>query len=223
VSTGTAADKAEEKAPQKALRADAQRNRDKILDAARAAFRERGAACSLDEIAKRAGVGAGTLYRHFPTRDDLIDAVMRNWAERIEADAQAVVDSDLPAREALTEWFGRFVENVGIYQGAAHKLMSAMDDPASPIYKKCQVLVGANARVLDSVRDSLRPGVESREVMRLVSGVASVADSTGLSPDQAEPMLRIVLDGILVPQGVSEATTSAAVRSSDSAATPSPA
>jgi AcrR family transcriptional regulator len=208
---------------EKALRADAQRNRDRIIDAARAAFRERGAGCSLDDIARRAGVGAGTLYRHFPTRDDLIDAVMRNWAERIEADAQAVVDSDLPAREALTEWFGRFVENVGIYQGAAHKLMSAMDDPASPIYKKCQVLVGANARVLDSVRDSLRPGVESREVMRLVSGVASVADSTGLSPDQAEPMLRIVLDGILVPQGVSEATTSAAVRSSDSAATPSPA
>jgi AcrR family transcriptional regulator len=182
---------------EKPLRADAQRNRDKILDAARAAFRERGAACSLDEIAKRAGVGAGTLYRHFPTRDDLIDAMMRNWAERIEADAQAVVDSDLPAREALTEWFGRFVENVGIYQGAAHKLMSAMDDPASPIYKKCQVLVGANAKVLDSVHDALRPGVDSREVMRLVSGVASVADSTGRSPDEAAPMLRIVLDGIL--------------------------
>ena len=122
------------KAAERPLRADAQRNRDKILDAARAAFRERGASCSLDEIAKRAGVGAGTLYRHFPTRDDLIDAMMRNWAERIEADAQAVVDSDLPPREALTDWFGRFVENVGIYQGAAHKLMSAMDDPASPIW-----------------------------------------------------------------------------------------
>lgn len=196
MSAETAADSPVEKP----LRADAQRNRDKILDAARAAFRERGASCSLDEIAKRAGVGAGTLYRHFPTRDDLIDAMMRNWAERIEADAQAVVDSDLPAREALTDWFGRFVENVGIYQGAAHKLMSAMDDPASPIYKKCQVLVGANARVLDSVRDALRPGVESREVMRLVSGVASVADSSGLSADQAEPMLAIVLDGILEPR-----------------------
>lgn len=195
------AETAAERPREKALRADAQRNRDKILDAARAAFRERGAACSLDEIAKSAGVGAGTLYRHFPTRDDLIDAVMRNWAERIEADAQAVVDSDLPAREALGEWFGRFVENVGIYQGAAHKLMSAMDDPGSPIYKKCQVLVGANAKVLDSVRDALRPGVDAREVMRLVSGVASVADSNGLSPDQARPMLQIVLDGILEPAG----------------------
>ena len=191
---------AREQGAERPLRADARRNRDKILDAARTAFHERGSACSLDEIAKRAGVGAGTLYRHFPTRDDLIDAMMRNWAERIEADAQAVVDSDLPAREALTEWFGRFVENVGIYQGAAHKLMSAMDDPASPIYQKCQVLYGANAKVLDSVRDALRPGVESREVMRLVSGIASVADSSGLSSGQAGPMLAIVLDGILQPR-----------------------
>jgi AcrR family transcriptional regulator len=192
---------AEQSAAEKPLRADAQRNRDKILDAARAVFRERGAACSLDEIAKRAGVGAGTLYRHFPTRDDLIDAVMRNWADRIEADCQAVVDSDLPPRTALTEWFNRFVENVGIYQGAAAKLMSAMDDPSSPIYRKCQVLVAANAKVLDSVRanGALRDDVDAREVMRLVSGVASVADSSRLAPDQAGPMLAIVLEGILKP------------------------
>jgi len=191
----------QQRAAEKPLRADAQRNRDKILDAARAAFRERGAACSLDEIAKQAGVGAGTLYRHFPTRDDLIDAVMRNWAERIEADCQAVVDSDLPPRAALTEWFNRFVENVGIYQGAAAKLMSAMDDPKSPIYRKCQVLVAANAKVLDSVRakGALRDDVDAREVMRLVSGVASVADSSRLAPDEAGPMLGIVLEGILKP------------------------
>jgi AcrR family transcriptional regulator len=204
VSAQSAVDKqtnAEQSAAEKPLRADAQRNRDKILDAARAVFRERGAACSLDEIAKRAGVGAGTLYRHFPTRDDLIDAVMRNWADRIEADCQAVVDSDLPPRTALTEWFNRFVENVGIYQGAAAKLMSAMDDPSSPIYRKCQVLVAANAKVLDSVRakGALRDDVDAREVMRLVSGVASVADSSRLAPDQAGPMLAIVLEGILKP------------------------
>lgn len=195
-----AQDRAQDQA-QKPLRADAQRNRDRIIEAARATFRERGADCSLDEIAKRAGVGPGTLYRHFPTRDDLIDAVMRDWTARIQADSQAVVDSDLPPREALTRWFSRFVENVGIYQGAAAKLMSAMDDPRSPIYRKCQVLVDANATVLESVRakGALRDGVDAREVMRLVSGVASAADSSGLRPDQAAPMLQIVLDGILAP------------------------
>ena len=72
------------------LRADAQRNYDKIVLAAREVFRERGADGSLDEIAKRAGVGPGTLYRHFPTRDALIDAVMRDWADRINADSEEI-------------------------------------------------------------------------------------------------------------------------------------
>lgn len=184
----------------KPLRADAVRNREKLVQAARLVFAERGADCSLDEIAKRAGVGPGTLYRHFPTRDDLIDAMMRDWAERVDADAQEVIDADLGPRDALTAWFGRFVENVGVYHGAAAKMMSALDDPASPIYRKCQVLFGANDRVLGKARDAgaLREGVDSREVMRLVSGISTVIDQAGLSQGQATPMLGIVLDGILL-------------------------
>ena len=183
----------------KPLRADAQRNYDKLIVAAREVFRERGADGSLDEIAKRAGVGPGTLYRHFPTREALIDAMMKDWAERIDADSQSVVDSDLPAREALEAWFSRFLENVGIYQGAAAKLMKAMDDESSPIYAKCQVLAAANEKVIAKVRDdgALRDDVDAREVMRMVSGVSTVVDQAGLSSEQAKPMLRIVLDGIL--------------------------
>lgn len=185
----------------KPLRVDAQRNYDKLVLAAREAFRERGSDASLDDIAKRAGVGPGTLYRHFPTRDALIDALMRDWSERINADSEEIAASDLPAREALTTWFAKFVENVGIYQGAAAKVMSAMDDPSSPIYRKCQVLVAANEKVLARARelDALRDGVEAREVMRIVSGIATVVDQSGLTADQAEPMLAIVLDGILRP------------------------
>ncbi|WP_310962307.1 TetR/AcrR family transcriptional regulator [Nocardioides terrisoli] len=185
----------------KPLRADAQRNRDKLIETAREAFRERGSAASLDDIAKRAGVGPGTLYRHFPTRDDLIDAVMRDWADRVEADAQTVIDAGRPPRETLTTWFTRFLDNVGIYHGAATKVMSAMDDPASPIYRKCQVLAEANRRVLesDAVRSGVREGVDPRQVMRLVSGISVAVDQAGLAPEQAEPMLRIVLDGVLRP------------------------
>src|SRR3954470_17123231 len=198
VSTDTAPD-----VERKPLRADAQRNYDKIVETARAVFRERGADASLDEIAKRAGVGPGTLYRHFPTRDALIDTVMRDWSDRINADSEEIASSDLPARAALATWFSKFVENVGIYQGAAAKVMSAMDDPSSPIYRKCQVLVAANDKVLERARESgaLRPGVESREVMRLVSGVATVVDQSGIGAAEAEPMLAIVLDGILLPEG----------------------
>ncbi|MFI5427809.1 TetR/AcrR family transcriptional regulator [Aeromicrobium sp. UC242_57] len=183
----------------KPLRADAQRNYDKLVSAARDAFRSNGAEASLDDIAKRAGVGPGTLYRHFPTRDDLIDAVMRDWTLQVDADSEEIVRSGLPAGEALTAWFGRFVENVGIYNGAAAKLTAAMDDESSPIYRKCQVLVGANDKVIAHVASlgALRDGVESRQVMRLVSGVASVVDQAGLEPAQSEPMLRIIVDGIL--------------------------
>jgi AcrR family transcriptional regulator len=181
------------------LRADAQRNYDKIVETARAMFRERGADASLDEIAKRAGVGPGTLYRHFPTREALIDAVMRDWADRINADADEAAAADGPSRDVLSRWFNRFVENVGIYHGAAAKVMAAMDDPQSPIYRKCQVLVAANARVLDNIRErgDLREDVDAREVMRIVSGVATVVDHSGISAPEAEPMLQIVLDGIL--------------------------
>ena len=183
----------------KPLRADAQRNYDKLVSAAREAFRQHGAQASLDDIAKRAGVGPGTLYRHFPTRDDLIDAVMRDWTAKIDADSEEIVSSGLPADEALTAWFGRFVENVGIYNGAAAKLTAAMDDPSSPIFRKCQVLVAANDKVVSHVaaQGGIRDGVESREVMRLVSGVASVVDQAGLDFDQSRPMLRIIIDGIL--------------------------
>ena len=197
------------------LRADAQRNYDKIVLAAREVFRERGAEGSLDEIARRAGVGPGTLYRHFPTRDALIDTVMRDWSDRINADSEEIALSDLPARAALATWFSKFVENVGIYQGAAAKVMSAMDDPSSPIYRKCQVLVAANAKVLDSVRakGALRDDVDAREVMRLVSGVATVVDQSGIGAAEAEPMLAIVLDGILLPESRASVPSPAATRS----------
>ncbi|AWB94137.1 TetR/AcrR family transcriptional regulator [Aeromicrobium chenweiae] len=181
------------------MRADARRNYDKLVEAARAAFREHGAQASLDDIAKRAGVGPGTLYRHFPTRDDLIGAVMRDWTARVDAAADAVIASGLEPREALAEWFDRFVADIGVYRGAAAKVASAMDDEASPIHHKCQVLVGANDKVLAHIADrgALRDGVDSREVMRLVSGAAGAADQAGLGPDATRPMLDIVIAGIL--------------------------
>lgn len=183
----------------KPMRADARRNYDKLIAAAREVFGERGSEGSLDEVAKRAGVGPGTLYRHFPSRDDLIDALMRDWAEQVEADSNAVVASGLGARAALTTWFDRFFENIGIYRGAAAKLVSAMDDESSPIHRKCQVLVGANEKVIAHVDQlgALRPGVDAREVMRLVSGVASVVDESGMDPSHARPMLDIIVQGVL--------------------------
>ena len=188
-----------EEAPIKPLRADAQRNYDKLVAAAREVFAERGAEGSLDEIAKRAGVGPGTLYRHFPTRDDLIDALMRDWTERVAADSVAAVEADVPAREMLERWFADLVRHMTLHRGAAAKLSAAMDDPSSPIYRKCQMLGEANDRVITHLIEThaLRDGVESRQVQRLVSGVATIVDQAELDPEQAQPMLDIVIDGIL--------------------------
>jgi len=186
-------------APAKPLRADAQRNYDKLVAAAREVFAERGAEGSLDEIAKRAGVGPGTLYRHFPTRDDLIDALMRDWTERVAADSISAVEADVPARQTLERWLADLVKHMTLHRGAAAKLSAAMDDPSSPIYRKCQMLGDANERVIAHLIDAgaLRDGVESHQVMRLVSGVATVVDQAGLEFDQARPMLDIMIDGIL--------------------------
>ena len=183
----------------KPLRADAQRNYDKLVAAAREVFAERGAEGSLDEIAKRAGVGPGTLYRHFPTRDDLIDALMRDWAARVVADSVAAVEADVPARETLERWFVHLIKHLTLHRGAAAKLSAAMDDPSSPIYRKCQLLAEANDRVISHLTEThaLRQNVEPRQVMRLVSGVATVADASGISGDEVGPMLDIVIDGIL--------------------------
>lgn len=180
------------------MRADARRNYDKILAAARIAFGDKGSDASLDDIAKRAGVGPGTLYRHFPTRDVLIDALMRDWVERIRADSREVIESGRPAEEALATWFRQFVEHIGLYRGAAAKVMSAMDDESSPIYRKCRILSAANAEVIAYAAEAgvLRDGVDSQEVMRLVSGVAAVVDQASMSTQDAEPMLAIILRGI---------------------------
>ena len=92
-------------------RADAQRNRERILEAARLAFTRHGAEATLDDIARQAGIGSGTLYRHFPTRDALIEAVYRSEVERLTAAGQRFA-ATMPPLEALRAWMLLFIEHV---------------------------------------------------------------------------------------------------------------
>src|ERR1044071_720703 len=87
------------------VRADAQRNRERIVEVARVVFRERGYDASLDDIAKKAGVGPGTLYRHFPTRDALLDAVMQAWVDRVDDGADKALTREGAPRELLAARF----------------------------------------------------------------------------------------------------------------------
>lgn len=181
------------------MRADAQRNRDRIVEVAREVFREQGYDASLDLIAKKAGVGAGTLYRHFPTRDDLMDAIMQVWVDRVTESTDKVLAFEGPDRDLLLRWFETYVELISLHKGGPAKITTAMGDPESPIRSKCQVLSGAAARVVAVLdeRGALRPDVDAVQVCRLVGGVASVADSSALDDAAVRPLLEVVADGML--------------------------
>ncbi|MBU6496405.1 MAG: TetR/AcrR family transcriptional regulator [Acidobacteria bacterium] len=181
------------------MRADALKNHEKILEVAAQVFSERGLDAPIDDIATRAGVGAGTLYRHFPTRDDLIDAVVKSWMNQVDATADDVVASDLPPREALLSWFDAYVTRISRNKGGPAKITGAMGNADSPIYTKCETLRAANERVLGSLRErgELRSDIDSLEVCRLVGAVAVVADQGGLPPESVRSMLNVVIDGLL--------------------------
>jgi AcrR family transcriptional regulator len=179
------------------MRADAARNRAKIVEAARVAFRSRGYEAPLDDIAKAAGVGPGTLYRHFPTRESLVDAVMQAWVDQVNDAVGKVIAEGGSARELLLRWFQTYVELISVHKGGPAKITQAMEDDASPIRTKCQTLRAANDQVIEQLGDKLRPGVDSLQVARLVGGVASVVDQGGLPASAVRPMLEVVVDGLL--------------------------
>ncbi len=183
------------------MRADAQRNRDRIVEVAREVFREQGYGASLDEVARRAGLGAGTLYRHFPQRENLIDAIMQSWVDRVDDAAAKALAHEGPPRELLLAWFTSYVALISLHKGGPAMITSAMGDPASPIVHKCQVLAAANERVVDRLREegALRDAVDSVAICRLVGGVAAVADQGGLGESAIRPLLEVVADGLLAP------------------------
>ncbi|GCD90557.1 TetR/AcrR family transcriptional regulator [Nocardioides sp. LS1] len=183
------------------MRADAQRNRDRIVEVARDVFREQGYDASLDEVAKRAGVGAGTLYRHFPQRENLLDAIMQSWVDRVNDAADKAVTREGTPREQLLAWFETYVGLISVHKGGPAKITSAMGHEESPIRTKCQTLAAANDRVLDHLREAgaLRPDVDSVQMCRLVGGVATVADQGELDAAVVRPLLEVVADGVLAP------------------------
>ena len=181
------------------MRADAQKNYDKIVAAAAEVFREKGLDAPLDDVVQRAGVGAGTLYRHFPTREDLVEAIVRSWTAEIDAAADDAVASAHDTRSALNSWFATYVARISRNKGGPAKLTAAMGNSESPIFSKCEALRLANQRVIQHFQSegTLRGDVDALEVCRLVGGVAVVADQGGLDPTAVSAMLGVVVDGLL--------------------------
>ena len=181
------------------MRADARRNYDRIVEVAREVFREQGYDASLDEVAKRAGVGPGTLYRHFPTRDALLDAIMQSWVLRGDEAAEKALTHEGTPRDLLLAWIEEYARLISLHKGAPAKITSAMGDPDSPILTKCQVLTRASERVVDRLRTdgALKDGGDTIQINRLVGGVATVADQADLDEAAVRPLLEVVADGLV--------------------------
>ncbi|HET6986744.1 MAG TPA: helix-turn-helix domain-containing protein [Kribbella sp.] len=175
-------------------RADAARNYDLLVTAAREAFAEHGTDTSLEEIARRAGVGIGTLYRRFPSRTALLEAV---YVDEIQSVCDRAYDFDrqLEPFEALAAWLRSFVGYGLSKKSLASELTVALGKD-SPFFQSCKVNVQeAGQLLLDKAKAAgqVRPELELMDVMRLVGGINMGRD---MEPDQANRLLDIVLCGL---------------------------
>lgn len=168
------------------LRADAQRNYDAVVTAAREAFAANGTQTSLDDIAERAGVGNATLYRHFPTRDSLIVETLRLALAELAAVARELGDSADPGA-ALREWVGQLAAALADWDGLADAVAASLTDDNSALRLACQPLQLATFKLLTRAQDSdsARPDVTAEELFELTLAIAW----RGGTPRQVELML----------------------------------
>jgi len=180
---------------QRKPRTDALRNRERILEVAKGAFTRHGADASLDDIAKQAGVGAGTLYRHFPTRDALIEAVYRSEVEKLAAAAHGFADAMSPV-DALRAWLLLFVDYVAAKHIIAPALNSVAGGP-SRLYEGSRNLVqGAIEELVKRAKKSgdVRRDVDASDLLRAVIGVSYVR-SGGDWQQSARRLVDILIAG----------------------------
>jgi AcrR family transcriptional regulator len=159
---------------------DALRNRERILEVAKEAFTRFGADASLDEIAKQAEVGPGTLYRHFPTRDALIEAVYRSEVEKLAA-AEGKFTETMPPVEALRAWMLLFVDHIAAKQIIAPALNSLVGGPSKLFEGSRGLVQGAiDALVKRAIKSGdIRPDLIPFDLLRALIGVAHVASGAG--------------------------------------------
>jgi len=174
-------------------RADARRNYEKLLAAARDAFAEQGTAATLEDIAARAGVGIGTLYRHFPTRPDLLEAVYLDEVQAICDSAEKYVDQ--PPWDALTGWLREFISFAATKRALAEEMFTYIDRDAA-VFKSCAtVIYGAGEPLLKRAQEAgvVRADTDISDVTKMISGIAAIRAS---DPEQIDRIVSVALDGL---------------------------
>jgi AcrR family transcriptional regulator len=185
--------------PVRKVRADAERNRARLLETAKAAFADKGPGASLDEIARAAGVGIGTLYRHFPTRDALIEAVYLNETQQL-AEAARHLNESRPPLEALREWMRLFVDYIVNKRVLAATLGSLTGGTAAVTAKSGELLTTALSLVVDRAVASgdIQLDLDPFDLLRALSGVANI--SAGPKADEAaKRLVDVLIAGLRTP------------------------
>ena len=174
-------------------RADARRNYEKLVTAARDVFAEDGVSATLDDIARRAQVGPATLYRHFPTRQHLLEAV---YLEEVEAISRAAADlADLAPWDALASWLREFVGYAATKRALANEMLTSIDRDAEVFRASRAALMAAGGGLLERAQEAgvVRPDANFMDIARLLGGISCL---NGAEPDEIERLLDIVLDGL---------------------------
>src|SRR5947209_9175177 len=178
------------------MRADAQRNYASLLNTARIAVSERGADIVLEDVARSAGVAIGTLYRHFPTRQDLLEAVFLDETNELRARAEALASAPVPF-DALLSWLRLQMDFAAFGRSMGAVIMAAKQVPGTRIYEANKAMHEAGAVLLQRAQAAgeIRQDVHMLDVIRLVYGIALVNEHAS-DPDGANRMLDLVIPGI---------------------------
>jgi AcrR family transcriptional regulator len=183
------------------MRADARRNRERLLVAARSAFAENGADAPLDDIARRAGVGIGTLYRHFPTRLDLQEAVFRDQVEALCDGAGELLKSPDPGA-ALNLWLRNLTGYVATKRGLSAALMAALGKDSELVSSCTAQLKAAGTGLLRRAQQAraVRQEVDIGDLLRLVHAIVLATEQAPPDDGQRDRLLSLVLDGLRVQE-----------------------
>jgi AcrR family transcriptional regulator len=179
------------------VRVDGRRNYGRLLASAREAFDEQGTEVSLREVARRAGVGIGTLYRHFPSRDALLEALLSDQFEEMRNEAGRL-QRDLPAGEALTTWLRSIARGSARVRGLPESVLASLRDKDSQLHAACDAMRTAGAELLSAAQHSgvARADVTASDLYVLVNGIAWVAAQVPTEPELGDRLLSVALRGI---------------------------
>jgi AcrR family transcriptional regulator len=177
---------------EKPIRSDVRRNRERLLVAAHDLFGEMGPDVSREAVAKRAGVGVGTVYRHFPTHDALVEAVYRNEVAQLCDAAEQLLRAH-PADVALEAWMDRFVEYLAAKRGMADALNSAFGSGTDVFADTRRQMIGALGALLDAgaQAQTVRADVDAEDVLAAMKGIWLIED-----PARARRTLGLIVDGL---------------------------